>query len=175
MVKKRKWLIIGLIICLCLTGVSLFIASAPMYKTTYDNSNTVEHSATVKNVIPKDKGFEIEVNEYSCNLYFSDDKIVDEESLLGLHYGDKITFNVPKSLDATLSDNNVPTLGIVTLKTGNVYIVTFESHNRVAEKSNLKLTITACVFSVLFFSGAVICIVFLIKKQKINNRFWRRK
>lgn len=73
---KRKGLIAGIIILLFVAVALLLIATLPVLKNSihYDNSNTVEHSATFKNLISKDKSYEIEVDEYSCSLFFQKKK-----------------------------------------------------------------------------------------------------
>ena len=167
MAKNRNiGLIVGIVVLLLLTGVSLFIAFSPVYDKKLEYNETEEHSATVAGVITKNKSYEISVTEYSCSLIIKKDEVVNERALLDLNIGENIIFNLPKFYEEALSDSRVQSIYIVSLKTNNTDIVTLESHNSIAEKSLKKITITATVFASLFFCGVAVCLFFLLKPKR---------
>lgn len=171
MIKRReRGLMAGIIILVIISAALLLIVTLPIFKNSiqYDNSNTTEHSATVKDVMSNDKGYEIHVNEFSCTLAFSTEEVIDINSLQELHNGEEITFNIPKFYDEALTDNEISSLWIVSLKTANADIVTFESHCNKEMKDYRKSQITAAVFSGICLCGAIVCLVFLIKSKKAN-------
>lgn len=165
--KKKKKLIILLIICLFLTVIMMFIA---LYVTTtvekFDETNTVEHNAMVLNIETDSKKCKIYTEKFNCALTFQLTEIIGDSYLVELHNGVEITFRIPEFYDYLLSDNDIESLDIVSLKTDNMVIVSLESHNNMIEKKYSVIKIIGLVFSALFFIGAIICSVLLIKTKK---------
>lgn len=163
--KKKIGLIVGTVILFFLSAVSiLIIILSSVIPTSFDEDNTVEHQASVIEVIDKEKVYEVKVEEYRAALVFSKDIYSDEISLLALGQGDQISFRIPDFVDDSLNDSDSGVL-IVSLYAGDTPIFTLKDYDNADKESLKKIHITAGVFSGLFFCGAIVCLVFLIKSK----------
>ena len=165
--KSKKGLIAGFIVCLIFAVLLFFIAIfVPTSVLNFDETNTVEHQATITDVRQRNGIYEISVEEFHCALEIDKSEIVDTASLIELQSGNHIMFCIPKYYDELLYDSRIQSLDIVALYTANSPIVTFESHNKMINKSYVECAIVGVIFSILFFMGAVTFLVLLIIRIK---------
>lgn len=168
--NKKKGLIAGIIILLCLTALSLFIIIfVPSQAKQYNETNTIEHHATVLEVIEKEKRYEIRSEEYPAPLSVAKKTNPNKANILALQSGDKITFRIPDFYDNLLNDGRIEGVLIVSLHTENTSIITLEGLNSSYKEAFKGSVTTGAVFSGLFFTGAIICLVFLIKNKKLTQ------
>lgn len=155
---------------LILTAISLFIIIYnPSHATLYDENNTIEHQATVIEVIEKEKRYEIIIEEYPASLSVAKSTVKNEAFILELKVGDHIIFRIPDFYDEALDISGTDSVLIVSLNTYDISIFTLEDYNN-TEKDTFKGAVTTgAVFSGLFICGAVICFILLIKDIKSNK------
>ena len=166
--KKGKKFIIGIVFFIFFAGISLFIAFSPVFDKKIGYEDTVEHSATINDLVLKDALYEIIIAEYPCAITVNKSEIIDDNSIQKLRSGEIIIFRIPKFYDELLDDNNIQSVPIVSLKTEDTIIVSLESQNKIEDQAFFKVRITAIVFSIIFVCGAATCLGFLIKLKNAN-------
>ena len=171
---KKKGLIAGTVVFLLFAGIMLFIVIFnPSHTQKFDESNTVEHEATLVEVSETDGVYEIIIEEFPAALGISKNALANEEELLSLQPGARITFRVPDFYDDALNTKGIKAV-IVSLSCDGADILTFDSYNTLIRNTMKNLIVTGSILFALFFGSGVTCLVFLIKEIKWDARHKKR-
>lgn len=170
MSKKKKWLIVWAIILFILSASFIFVSVFVInysYKE-YDETNTFEFTATVKNIEEDKKGYKIFLNEYQVCLLIKPDQLSSVESLSALQENDTIEFRVisKKLVESSFVDE----VGVLSLKSLNEEFITLESSTKILQHEIMRGKIMGITASVVMFGGAVCLLSFAIfEKRKTNE------
>lgn len=169
---KRKLFIALSIICLLLAGVLLFIGLGvpSIDHSRYNEEDSLFYEATFKSIEDEKDSYIICVYESDYKLTVDKNAVKGADILNGLVDGDKISFRSFFKMDAD-TPAQYKYLPIITLQTSEEDIVTFESSLAALSQDESKILITSIIFAVLFFIGAILCILHLVGiiPQKAKN------
>lgn len=168
--KGKKVALALLIVFVVLSAVLFFIALGvtEMGKLVYDESNTIECTATCQSVAENEKksGYLVEFEEYDCNFQIVKSVLESSENIERLKVGTTVTFRIYILYEDLLKNPEAKLVPFVTMRVGESEIVTFESSNRDESGKRMKVKIGGCVFAVAFLAGAGACIIKWVKLNK---------
>lgn len=168
-VGKKKFIIL-LILCVVFAAISLFIGyGVPILtKQNYTEEKTNEYTAYFQYKEKSNDYYVLYLNNCKCSLQVNSATIIDEKAFDGLTNGTKIIFRSVFIFDASSQREDV--LPVVSLKTDKTEIVTLESTRNALTSDDIKIKITATVFSVFFLIGAVVCVLYVAGVLKTKSK-----
>lgn len=166
---KKKFIIL-LVLSLVLVAISLFIGYGvpKISKQKYTEEKTNEYTAYFQYKERNNDYYLLYLNNCKCSLQVNSATIINQEAFDSLTNGTKIIFRSVFIFDA--SNQREDFLPIVSLKTDKNEIVTLESTRNTVTGDDIKIIITATVFSVFFLIGAIICILYIVGVLKTKPK-----
>jgi predicted permease len=163
--NKSKKVTVALIIFIILFLMTVFIGFiVPLFFEKLTESNTIELTATVDNIeiikIQNKYHYIINTSEYGKKLMVRNSKeIINIENFNNIKEGQIIIFRIEKQWAEKI--NEIEFVYIVTLKTEDEEVITFNSINAQHESDILKIRIAAVIFGAIFLSVSIHCILSL--------------
>lgn len=168
MSKKKRWLIIVAIILFIFSiGYMIVGVFVPdLFDKEYNETNTVEFTATVKSIEENQQGYKIYMNEYPAYLHIETYQLVSD-SLLTINKGDVISFRVitKEQVESPIVDE----IYVVSLKSLNTEFITLNSSTKLLQNDIKNGRIISITVSIVMLVCAVCMISFVLyKRKKIN-------
>lgn len=166
--KRKGFLICGIIFTVLTIGyLCLTIFIKPI--SSWTPEDTVEYSATFSSSERTDNGYLISTEEYLFSLLLQEDVLTDPTAIDELRPGEKIYFRLLKgTIDLLINEPYLTEMTVITFRTENREIVSFESQNAALEKSVQQLKITGtCATAISFLLSGLFYTLYWIKKKKV--------
>lgn len=163
--KNRK--IAGLFFSLIFLFGAIGLNFVMYFNYNLTEENTVEFTATIKNIDTANTGalsdVKIYVEEYNMPLYMTSTlcESIDLYEISNLETGDKVHFRVEKNTAQQIEKNNI-FCPIVSLKTTEKEILSLNSYNKYMRDASFPARIAAIIITI-FFLLMIIHFVFLLK------------
>lgn len=167
--RKVKWLTAGGIILFILSGVFIFVGVfvPNFFRQEYNESNTVEYSATVSRIEEEQCQYKIFIREYSACLLIEQEQLISLNSVLEISEDDIIVFRVIS--ESVIDSPYVETISVVALKSADTEYITLESSTEILKKEIMNARIISSTFAILTFIGAVIMLGIVLKHRRIKK------
>lgn len=165
-----------MIVCFSITAALLFIVFkvTTMLNAPTSEANTYEFRGTLNRIEKDRKNYFIYVEEYDCKFMLPMASILDYSDLSQLDKGDVVYLRIFDSAQNFLNNPTVNQLAIVTFKTSEKEIATFNSYNKVEERRMITMKIVGVLFSVVFSLIGIYCILKLhgvkFSKRKLEPK-----
>ena len=137
----------------------------------YDETNTIEYTATVSKVEEDLDGFKVYMKGYNSYILVEPDQLVSSDSsdlLLNISENDDIVFRVIS--ESIIDSPYMDYFSVVALETTETEFITLESSTVILQKEILNAKIIGISVAILAFVGAVIVLGLAVKgKRKSKN------
>ncbi len=139
----------------------------------YDETNTVEYSATVNKIEKLNSDYIIYLNEYNCKLKVYSNQLDSEQDLAIIFSGDKISFRIistSKTFNIFEHEEITQTV-ICSLYKEDVEIISLAKSNEILMTQMVLVRIFVVAVAVILVIVGILCSVLLFKKykKKLNN------
>ena len=171
--RRIKQLKIVGIILLILSVIFLFVGVfvPNFFNQKYDETNTIEYTATVSKVEEDLDGFKVYMKGYNSYILVEPDQLVSSDSsdlLLNISENDDIVFRVIS--ESIIDSPYMDYFSVVALETTETEFITLESSTVILQKEILNAKIIGISVAILAFVGAVIVLGLAVKgKRKSKN------
>ena len=171
--RRIKQLKIVGIILLILSVIFIFVGVfvPNFFNQKYDETNTIEYTATVSKVEEDLDGFKVYMKGYNSYILVEPDQLVSSDSsdlLLNISENDDIVFRVVS--ESIIDSPYMDYFSVVALETTETEFITLESSTVILQKEILNAKIIGISVAILAFVGAVIVLGLAVKgKRKSKN------
>lgn len=171
--RRIKQLKIVGIILLILSVIFLFVGVfvPNFFNQKYDETNTIEYTATVSKVEEDLDGFKVYMKGYNSYILVEPDQLVSSDLsdlLLNISENDDIVFRVIS--ESIIDSPYMDYFSVVALETTETEFITLESSTVILQKEILNAKIIGISVAILAFVGAVIVLGLAVKgKRKSKN------
>lgn len=171
--RRIKQLKIVGIILLILSVIFIFVGVfvPNFFNQKYDETNTIEYTATVSKVEEDLDGFKVYMKGYNSYILVEPDQLVSSDSsdlLLNISENDDIVFRVIS--ESIIDSPYMDYFSVVALETTETEFITLESSTVILQKEILNAKIIGISVAILAFVGAVIVLGLAVKgKRKSKN------
>ena len=167
--RRIKQLKIVGIILLILSVIFLFVGVfvPNFFNQKYDETNTIEYTATVSKVEEDLDGFKVYMKGYNSYILVEPDQLVSSDLsdlLLNISENDDIVFRVIS--ESIIDSPYMDYFSVVALETTETEFITLESSTVILQKEILNAKIIGISVAILAFVGAVIVLGLAVKKKK---------
>ena len=161
--------IILLILSVIFIFVGVFVPN--FFNQKYDETNTIEYTATVSKVEEDLDGFKVYMKGYNSYILVEPDQLVSSDLsdlLLNISENDDIVFRVIS--ESIIDSPYMDYFSVVALETTETEFITLESSTVILQKEILNAKIIGISVAILAFVGAVIVLGLAVKgKRKSKN------
>lgn len=168
--KKKKRKIIGAIILFILVVLYTFLGVVlPEFAyVEYNETNTAEYTATVKDIEEDEEGYKIFLNEYQVCLAIEPYQLESPDALRAIGKNDKIVFRVISKEYFELPYAHES--GVLSLKSSDTEFISLESSAQIVKRDKMRAKIIGITVAALSLGGAVtlLCIA-LFKRKDVNG------
>lgn len=171
--RRIKQLKIVGIILLILSVIFIFVGVfvPNFFNQKYDETNTIEYTATVSKVEEDLDGFKVYMKGYNSYILVEPDQLVSSDLsdlLLNISENDDIVFRVIS--ESIIDSPYMDYFSVVALETTETEFITLESSTVILQKEILNAKIIGISVAILAFVGAVIVLGLAVKgKRKSKN------
>ena len=168
--RRIKQLKIVGIILLILSVIFIFVGVfvPNFFNQKYDETNTIEYTATVSKVEEDLDGFKVYMKGYNSYILVEPDQLVSSDLLLNISENDDIVFRVIS--ESIIDSPYMDYFSVVALETTETEFITLESSTVILQKEILNAKIIGISVAILAFVGAVIVLWLAVKgKRKSKN------
>ena len=171
--RRIKQLRIVGIILLILSVIFIFVGVfvPNFFNQKYDETNTIEYTATVSKVEEDLDGFKVYMKGYNSYILVEPDQLVSSDLsdlLLNISENDDIVFRVIS--ESIIDSPYMDYFSVVALETTETEFITLESSTVILQKEILNAKIIGISVAILAFVGAVIVLGLAVKgKRKSKN------
>ena len=151
--------IILLILSVIFVFVGVFVPN--FFNQKYDETNTIEYTATVSKVEEDLDGFKIYMKGYNSYILVEVEQLVSSDSLLNIRENDDIVFRVIS--ESLIDSPYMDYFSVVALETMETEFITLESSTVILQKEILNAKIIGISVAILAFVGAVIVLGLAVK------------
>ena len=158
-----------LILSVIFIFVGVFVPN--FFNQKYDETNTIEYTATVSKVEEDLDGFKVYMKGYNSYILVEPDQLVSSDLsdlLLNISENDDIVFRVIS--ESIIDSPYMDYFSVVALETTETEFITLESSTVILQKEILNAKIIGISVAILAFVGAVIVLGLAVKgKRKSKN------
>ena len=158
-----------LILSVIFLFVGVFVPN--FFNQKYDETNTIEYTATVSKVEEDLDGFKVYMKGYNSYILVEPDQLVSSDLsdlLLNISENDDIVFRVIS--ESIIDSPYMDYFSVVALETTETEFITLESSTVILQKEILNAKIIGISVAILAFVGAVIVLGLAVKgKRKSKN------